>query len=173
MTFTLSEVLGLMVATIGAVAAAIAIYRSVFNSGFRSGTLPSEVKELKDSFNRFKDELRVIIRSQLLELGFYTPTTDTNSPRTLSDLGKRISKKLDVKGMARSLVPDLTKRVNGLAEYDVQNVCLEFVLNEFEPTSELDEKIKKCAYDNGIGKDAVLAVLAIELGDILLKPDKK
>ena len=169
MTFTLTQI----GAFLGAVVAIIIVYNFVRDSGFKEGTVNSDIKSLRKSFedfkDSFKDEVLTAIKSHLFDIGWPPSTTDKQSPRTLSDLGKKVSKKLDARNFVKSLAPGLEQRSRGLAEYDIQKLCFEYINNEFQPTPEMEARLKKCAYDNGIGLQDVLAVLVIELRDELLK----
>ena len=181
MTFTLVE--------IGAFLAAVVVMLIVFDfvreAGFKAGTAHGDIKSLSKSFDdfetNFKDDVLTAIKGHLFDIHWQPPTTHTNSlrhasspgdtisPRCLSDLGTEVSRNLDAGNFVKILAPGLEPRSRGLAEYDIQKLCFEYINNEFQPTPAMEARLKKCAYDNGIGLQDVLAVLVIELRDELLR----
>jgi len=155
---------------LGVIVLAIAIYSFGRNSGFSAGTISSDVKSIKKEIKSLSKGIK-----KLNEAVFFqriNPSLNplkTNSPRALSEVGKKISTKVGARKIADSIAPKQIARSHGLEEYDIEKECMEFLFNEFEPGYEIDRKIKDCAYNFGTGKDTVLLVIAIELRDIVLK----
>ena len=98
------------------------------------------------------------------------PTTSTSgSPITLTDLGRKISARLDAGAIADSLVPKTHNRVSGMHPYEVLEPCFDYIRgSEFAPPDDVKALILQCAFDNGFNRDQVLDVIAIELRDRLL-----
>ena len=53
--------------------------------------------------------------------------------------------------------------------WKIQEICFEYVTNEFQPTVEQEAQMKACAYENGVETKQVFDVIAVELRDRLLR----
>lgn len=95
-------------------------------------------------------------------------TVDSKSPLHLNEVGRKASAALDVPAMADELVPVIRPRAEGKLAYDIQELCFRFARIEYEPSPEIDARIKEYAYENSLTLYDVLDVLAIELRDRLL-----
>lgn len=95
-------------------------------------------------------------------------TVSSDSPLKLTELGRKISEALDAAELAADLAAELRSRAEGKHAYDIQELAFLFIRDEYGPGAEIEAKIKQCAYDNGLDRDEVLDVLAIELRDRLL-----
>ena len=51
----------------------------------------------------------------------------------------------------------------------IQEACFKYVADEFQPDADMEAKIRLCAFENGIDRDQVVRVLAVELRDQLLE----
>ena len=141
--------------------AAIAVIGVVYGIGEWTGNVNSDRK----SFKTFMKDIRKKIDEILERL---PPRTETAaSPIRLTDFGLRISEQVRATELARELAHRLRARVEGLEDYDIQETCLTFVENEYEPIPEVDARIKKVAFDNGLERRQVLRVIGLELRDIL------
>ena len=127
----------------------------------------SAIKNTTSDINSKLSNLTSLFVSMLLD-----GVLNSKSPRTLSDLGKKISEELGAKQLAESLAPHLVERSKGLSEYDIQNLCNEYVHQEYTPEPDFEEQMKSCAYNYGISIISVLSILAVELRDALLALDK-
>ena len=164
---TLSQTLtfgGIIVAT----ALLITMLKIAINVGVWKAGVDGGIKALNTKVDRLNTKVDRIID---------TPNIDgiskSKSARALSDLGCKISKEIDAKKLAHSLAPKLAERSKFMGEYDVQELCYEYVRYEYKPDPEIEEKMKSSAYhNNGISVHSVLAVLALELRDVLLKSRK-
>ena len=171
MTITIAELFyGLLtfvagvIATVGSV---YVIFKMMFNIGAWKGGIENRLEGLEKDVTW--------IKGYIVQLPRFLPSdaVDSKSPRTLSELGKNISREIDAKKLVKSLVPILAERSKGLEEYDVQKLCYDYVHMEFEPTDEIDRRLKGGAFNNGVSRWTVLEVLAIELRDALLKLSKR
>ena len=86
----------------------------------------------------------------------------------LTELGRKISARLGAAAIADSLVPHARERASGLQPYEIQELCFAYIRNEYEPPDDVRALILQCAFDNGLEREAVLDVIAIELRDRLL-----
>ena len=53
----------------------------------------------------------------------------------------------------------------GMSPCEVQELCFEYTTEEYQPAANLEDRIRMCAYENGVKRHQVLRVLAIELRD--------
>lgn len=90
------------------------------------------------------------------------------SPLQLTELGERISQTLGAREWARDTALTLDEKIKELSPYDIQEFCFDYAKNVLVPSNQLESKIKMCAYENAIERDAVLDVLAVELRNQLL-----
>ena len=146
-------------------------------AGVEEGILENKVDNLSKSFedfrNNFKTEMHTIVSVQLLEIallgtGGLSVLLKKTSPQSLTSEGTKVSKEIGAKDIAQSIAPILSKRVQNLSEYEIQKICLEYIVNEFKPTDNIKAKMNDSAYRSGVGELAVKLVIAIELRDALL-----
>lgn len=57
--------------------------------------------------------------------------------------------------------------------HQIHDACFEYVDGELKPSSEMEAVIRSCAYENGVKREDVLEVMAIELRDRLLPEQEK
>ena len=152
---------------IGAIAMIVALARLVFLFGQWKGKVDEAQSTFKTALDAFMEEIRADIKEILERMG---PAKSTGgSPITLTDLGRKISARLDAGAIADSLVPKIRARVSGMQPYEVQKPCFDYIRGgEFKPTDDVNALIMQCAFDNGLNRDQVLDVIAIELRDRLL-----
>ena len=96
-------------------------------------------------------------------------TVDSNSPLKLTAVGNKVSKSIDSISIVKGLATDLRVKADGKLPYDIQELCFNFIRDEYKPSDEVEKDIKKCAYDNGIDRAEVLNVLAVELRDEIFR----
>ena len=120
----------------------------------------ADIKEVRDNVNKI-----------LGRLG--SDTVAGTSPLRLTEKGQRISARLNAAALAKEIAPRLEARVAGKQPYEIQEICFEYARREYVPSPEVQALIMQCAFDNGIDRDQVLDVLAIELRDLLLPPPTK
>ena len=118
------------------------------------------------NFKSFMDEIRNDIKQIL---GRLPPVAVTSSsPLGLTDLGRTISETIGAKALATELEPQIRERAAGKHAYEVQELCFDFVKDEYTPRDEVKHLILACASENGIDKEQVLRVIAVELRDRIL-----
>ena len=165
---------------IGAITAFVIAGRVVFLIGQWKG----KVDEAQSAFKRTLDAFMVEIRSELREIRSELrkvhdrideifgrlPAVEIGGegPLRLTGLGLRISERLGAGALADELVPSLRARVAGMSPCEVQELCFEYTAEEYQPAANLEDRIRTCAYENGVKRHQVLRVLAIELRDRLL-----
>lgn len=139
---------------------------AIVGIAYWAGSTHKSVKTLEGFMKEVRDDIKEILRK------FPSLTVTRSSPLQLTDLGREISEKLKASDWANQTAPHLVASVVGKHPYEIQEFCLEYVASKESTISqEMNEKIKTCAFENGIGKDEVLKVLAVILRDVLLKDD--
>lgn len=138
------------------------------------GIWVGKVNSDQNAFIEFMQEIRTDIkeiRASIHAIFIRLPSSPVtgDSPLRLTGLGKSISKALSGRAWAEELAPELAERVRGCQPYEIHDVCFDYVRNEFEPTADLDAKIRACAYEHAMSRDQVLDVVAVELRDRLLE----
>ena len=126
-----------------------------------------KVNEHKKGVGKAIEEIRKDIKKILKRMP--VPTVTGRSPLQLTDLGKSISEDLDAKEWAKDIVPSLQDQVKGMLPFELQDWCMNYVKNEFQPDASQTLRLNMAAYNNALDLDAVLDVLALEMRDLMLK----
>ncbi len=131
----------------------------------------------RDAFRQFVTEIGVKIdnvQENVHELlGAARAVSKPGRPRKLTELGSKVGKSLESKGIFHDIEPLLSDRVHGKLPYQIHDVCFEYVDSELEPSPEMEAVIRSCAYENGVKREDILEVMAIELRDRLLPEQEK
>ena len=152
---------------ISAITALVIVGRVVFLIGQWKGKVDEAQSAFKTSLDSFMEEIRADIKRIFERIGPATATS--GSPIRLTDLGRKISAHLDAGAIADSLVPQLRARVSGMQPYEVQELCFAYIRGDgYAPPDDVKALILQCAFDNGLKREQVLDVIAIELRDRLL-----
>ncbi len=125
------------------------------------------------SFKEFTDEIRDEIKKihkkiSKLSKRLPSPTLESKSPVTLNDLGRDISKEIGGKAWAKELSTALVEKTRGKPDYEVYDLCNDYIKDEYECSPDQEALIRRVAYENALNTDDVLNVLVIELRDLLL-----
>ncbi len=149
---------------IGGLGFLYALLRGVLAIGEWKGKTDTSVKALKEAIAEIRDDVKRI-------LGMVGPRAiGDGSPLRLTDLGKGISEDINAAAWAKQQGQRLSEKVAGMAPYDIQKFCFGHVRSDqFDPGSELLEKMKASAYNRGTTFEQVENVLAIKLRDVLLE----
>ena len=146
------------------IGAGVALGTLIFRIGKWVGAVNSDRAKIDGFMQEIRDEL-----GKILDRLVPQPIT-RSSPLQLTDLGQTISASVRALEIAEELAPVLRDRTEGRLPYEVQQACFDYVLGEeYEPDEETETRIKVCAYENGVEREAVLRVIAIELRDLLLQ----
>ena len=152
------------------VTALLAAIGIIFAIGTWVGSVNSDRKSFREFMKEIQNEISKIhdsIESILVRL---PPTTIArSSPLTLTSLGQHVSQELDARGWAERTAPTLADRAEGQDPYTIQEACFKYVADEFQPDADMEAKIRSSAFENGIDRDQVVRVLAVELRDQLLE----
>lgn len=150
------------VIAVSASAAVLAIFKGGIWVGRVGTRLTALEKTLSEGLNELREDVKKILHWQA------SKTIDSGSPLRLTDIGKHASDVLDLPSVADDLLPMLTESAKGRDAYDIQQLCFDYVRDEYKPSPEFDARIKQHAFDNGLDRDEVLDVLAIALRDKLI-----
>ena len=158
---------------IGAITALVIIGRVVFLIGQWKGKVDEAQSAFKTTLVSFMEEIRAEvgrIHARIDDIFGSLPRTEiaSGSPLTLTDLGRRISDCLNAKALAATIADSLRERARGRKPYQIQEMCFDYVKNDYDPPVEVVDAIGECAYEHGVKRDQVLNVLAVELRDKLL-----
>ena len=123
------------------------------------------IAELRADTNKALAEIRADIKKLIAATPHVIAGT---SPLRLTDLGEEVSKCVGAAALAEQMASGLIDEMKGKNAYEVQEFCIDYMRDEYEPTTEQDQSFKECAYEQGIKLKQVLDVCAIELRDKLL-----
>ena len=131
-----------------------------------------QVDNDRDAFKKFMIEIGGKI-DKLQEnvhelLGMARGVSKPGSPLKLTELGNKVAKCLEAKGVFRDIEPLLRDRIHEKQPYEIHDICFEYIHGELDPSPEMEAAIRLCAYENGVKREDVLEVMAIELRDRLL-----
>ena len=134
---------------------------------FKFGKWTGEVNSDRDRFNKFIKEVRDDIKTILSRI---PPSVVVgSSPLRLTELGEKISKEIHAKEWAKEIANDLIESVKDKQPYEIQETCIQYIDDDFDPDDDLNIKLNASAYENGVPKEQLMKVLAIELRDRLLE----
>ena len=151
----------------GIVSAVLAILSLVFVIGKWVGGINEHRNTINTTLSDFMSEMLEDIKSILRRLP--RTTIASSSPLSLTDFGQDISQALDAKAWARRTADEVRDELAGKQDYEVQDFCFDYVRNQYRPEEDQKNRIGTIAYENGIDRQEVLNVLAIELRDALLE----
>ena len=136
-----------------------------------------QVDNDRDAFKKFMTDIgRKIdkIQENVHELlGVVRSVSKPGSPLKLTELGNKVAECLESRGIFQDIEPLLSDRIHGKQPYEIHDICFEYISGELNPSPEMDAVIRLCAYENGVKREDVLEVMAIELRDRLLSKQEK
>lgn len=156
-----------------ALVAIVAIIMSYRRSAKADGEWEGSVNTRIETLEKFMDEVRSDVKKiqeNITKIFERLPvkTVSGDSPLQLTDLGIKISEKIKASEWAKQTASKLIPLVKNKDPYEVQELCLNAVKEGNYISKDMDAELRSCAYDNGIHKEEVLKVLAVELRDELL-----
>ena len=142
----------------------IALGTIIFKIGKWTGSVDNNIKIFKDFIKEVRDDIKEILNR------IPAKSVASGSPIQLTDLGKRISEKIDAKNLAGEFSQELFNEVKDKSPYEIQEFCINYVKSKKSIwTSNQLLEFGNCAYENGIPLDQVFDVIAVELRDNLLE----
>ena len=124
-----------------------------------------KIGEINSSITRI---LFILSKAGLNGHGEKWHTLSTNGPNQLTRFGSEISRTFDFQATAKELAPKLRQRAAGKLKYDIQTLSFDFIRREYQPSREVEVRMKTYSYDKGVPVEIILDVLAVELRDQLL-----
>ena len=145
---------------------------TVVNSLISLSDRSEEKGEWKGSVNSRLDALEKGLKDILdLFLKRGSPIAGSTSPLTLTELGTEIAEEVSAREWAQNLAGTLITEiieVIGKHSYEIEEFCFQYTRGEPLLSEEMNQKVKKIAYEKGVTKRDVLDVLALELRDELI-----
>jgi len=92
-----------------------------------------------------------------------------HSPVQLTDFGKKIAKSVKSSDWANQHAPCLIQQAHGKAEFEIFEICTEYISKTFEKEDDFNAIVRKGAYDCGTSTIDVMKVYQVELRDAVLK----
>ena len=139
---------------------------AVLGGVFTAGKWIGGVNEFTKTVGKAIDEIQKDIKQIFLKLD---GETSDGSPIRLTELGEKLAKEVNAEDLAKVVVCALADKIEGLNPYRIQQLCLEYVENDYDPSEDVVDIIERVAYDNGRETKGVRRVIAIIARDKLLK----
>ena len=133
-----------------------------FSFGKWSGGVNTKLGAFEKAVSEIRDDIKKIL------LWIPSKTVDSDSPLKLTKVGEKVAETISARSIVKNFATDLRTRAEGKLPYDIQDLCFDFIRDEYKPSDEIEKNIKQCAYENGIDRAEVLDVLAIELRNEVL-----
>lgn len=109
------------------------------------GKWTGEVNSDRDRFNKFIKEVRDDIKTILSRI---PPSVVVgSSPLRLTELGGKISKEIHAKEWAKEIANDLIESVKNKQPYEIQETCIQYIDDDFDPDDDLNIKLNASAYE--------------------------
>ena len=162
---------------VGELIAGLALVASIVGAIFWFGQWKGGVDSDRRGFQTFAEEvkttLRVIqdkletIRLDVARIEAVRNTTSRSSPLQLTELGRKVSVRLNAEQWAMETAEALHEDVRGMEPYGIYAFTREYVENT-KLSDEMDVLIAACMSEFSIDEQQVLDVPAVELRDMLL-----
>ena len=141
--------------------AAIGVGALIWRGGAWYGAVNTDRANFKEFMKEVREDLKKILQ-RLPE-----QTTASGSPVTLTDYGKTIAEDLGAQAWAEKLAPTLLPTVVGTRAFQVDEFARDHVTDDL--SDDWRVRVAECAYEHGLKRDQVLAVLRVVLRDELLR----
>ena len=139
-------------------------------AGYWVGQVNSDRKSFKTFISEVREDMAEI-RKKFEDILFrLTPASVTlSSPLRLTDLGEEIATDLKAYEWAAELAPSLQENVKDMFPWEVDDFCNDYVQSSL--SDRMSKKVGPSAYQHGLDRSGVRAVLRVVLRDELLKPE--
>ena len=137
----------------------------------------ADQKSLGQSVNRVETDQKSLwesmkrVEANIAHIPEHLPppaVVETNSPVRLSNFGMKISANLSVDKWAAEHAACLVDKASGKQEFEIFEMCVEYVAGQFDNDPNLNRYFRKGAYEIGTGVEQVKQVYEVELRDALL-----
>ena len=144
------------------VIAVIAIIAAAVNFGRWQGTVNTTLKNFGESLSEIKIRLNEIF-NRLPVPG----TAHHTSPLSLNKLGQEVAKEMGVERWASEMAPSLLTEVQGMEPFQIDEFSLNYTQSRL--TDQWEKIVATTAYNRGLSRGDVHAVLHITLRDELIR----
>ena len=146
----------------------IALTYNIVRTKGIDGRLSEFKKDVKDELGDLRKSVEKILHS--LPPPSQKPITKTSSPITLTDEGRKLSVKINARGLV-SKYHNKIELASGLAAYEIQEICFSFAEERLFELLSPDEKkfVLSTAYSTGRTKEDLMKVVGVEMRDYFLK----
>ena len=151
--------------TYWALGLSVTVVIAVISFAYKYGKWQGEVDNDRNNFKEFMKEVRSDIKEILSRLP--AKPTSSASPIRLTELGERISKKIDAKSWAKTVAQEMAGETEGKDSLKIQEESFKKAKN-FKPNETLLKNMRDSAFQEGIDLDGIRDVLGVELRDQLL-----
>ena len=153
------------------ITALLIVIIAIFVALFAAGKWFDKVEKHMASVNSSLEEIRADIKNIFRRLGS-GQVVDSNSPIRLTELGQKISAELWIRDWARQTADGLLTEAKGKKEFEIYDICTQYVNDEFQPNDEQKKKIREVSYNHAIEPKKVMTIFKVELRDELLRRTK-
>ncbi|WP_419740177.1 hypothetical protein [Ruegeria sp.] len=145
------------------IAVSVTLLAFLCGAGIWIGSVNADRKSFKAFMAEVRDKLDNIL-SRLPPPRGVAP----GSPLQLTPFGERLFKEIEASVIATKLLGELRDKITEeMTNYDVQQMCFDYVKLEWEPPRETELAIKETAYQNGTDIETVQDVIALEAFSLL------
>ncbi|MCY4158099.1 MAG: hypothetical protein OXF48_00610 [Bacteroidetes bacterium] len=168
------DIVGWIGIGLGAVTLIIVIVKATLKIGGWKGSVDTDRTNFKEFMSEIKNDIKDI-RDSIFNISsqMTTKVADKQSPIRLTNLGKKISAKIDALTWAGRHAERVKENVKGKQPYDIQEFSFMYVQNHKNYSDEERILTRKIAYEEGLTEFEVRQVLGIELRDKLLTVEGK
>ena len=154
-------------AVLSSLVALVAVIVSVIVATLRIGEWKGRVDERLGTFARLAKDIR---QDMALILARLSPTTNSDSPVQLNEIGRVIAGRIDAERWATEIAPTLAAKIEGLQPFQIDQFCRAYVDAEAYDAMSPDwrERVGVAAYESGVDRWAVLDVLYVALRERLI-----
>ena len=134
----------------------------------RTGQWIGAVNSDRKTFKIFMEKIEAKL-DKIFERLLPPQTVKSASPVTLTEFGKAISQNLRAARWAADQAPQLMDEAQGKKEFEIFELCVEYVELQIESHEQLATSMRSGAYRHGIDFEQIRKVYEVELRDALLR----
>ncbi len=137
----------------------LSVVVTILKIGNWAGTVSIHLSSLENLTRDFREDIK-----KLFERTNPSPVAWL-SPIQLTEYGQKISKTENVPMCAREQASNLVEDASGKEEFEVYDLCVEYVSKQFASNSEFSRTVRSGAYQLGVEPEVVLKVYNVVLRD--------
>ncbi len=141
----------------------IAIIARLVKIGIWVGSTDTKIESLQEGLRTVQNDVKTLFER-------LPPPKAANalSPLHLTEFGLNISESVDAKNWAKSNAHNLMDEAKDKEEFEIFNICSDYVNEKFENDEGFSRTVQSAAYDYGTESEQVLMTYRIELRDSVL-----